>query len=221
MGPSDAEIEAARRALARIDPLLAKADAAVPPTSWRVRQPGFEGLVRQIVGQQVSIAAAAAIMGRFKDGLGGVLTPAAVLAADETQLRGFGLSGQKIRYVHAIADAAVLFDRIGGLTDDEAVAQLTAIKGVGRWTAETYLLFSEGRLDFFPAGDMALREGFRLAEGSEARPSEKALYARAQAWRPYRGVAALLLWGYYSAMRRRDTEATSAGPGSGPIARVG
>jgi DNA-3-methyladenine glycosylase II len=86
------------------------------------------------------------------------------------------------------------------------VARPTAITGVGRWTAETCLLFSEGRLDFFPAGDVALREGFRLVEGGATRTSEKALYLRAEAWRPHRGVAAPLLWGYYGAMRRRDTE---------------
>lgn len=210
MGPTDAEIEAARRALAGGDPLLAKADAAAAPMSWRMREPGFTGLVHQIVAQQVSVAAANAILGRFTEGLGGVLTPAGVLAADEAQLRSFGLSGQKVRYVRAIAEAAALFDRIGDLSDEQAVAELTAIKGVGRWTAETYLLFSEGRLDFFPAGDVALQEGYRLLEGGEARPSEKALYARAEAWRPYRGVAALLLWAYYSLKRRRATEATAA-----------
>jgi DNA-3-methyladenine glycosylase II len=210
VGPTDAEIEAARRVLAQRDPLLAKADAAVPPTSWRVREAGFGGLVRQIIGQQVSVAASAAILGRFTQGLGGVLTPDGVLAADEAQLRGYGLSGQKARYVRAIAEAAGLFDQIAGLSDEEALAALTAIKGVGRWTAETYLLFSEGRLDFFPAGDVALQEGYRLAEGAPARPSEKALYARAEGWRPYRGVAALLLWGYYGVMRRRATEAADA-----------
>jgi DNA-3-methyladenine glycosylase II len=78
---------------------------------------------------------------------------------------------------------------------------------VGRWTAETYLLFSEGRLDFFPAGDVALQEGYRLLDGSPARPTEKSLHALAEAWRPYRGVAALLLWGYYGLMRKRATEA--------------
>jgi DNA-3-methyladenine glycosylase II len=210
LGPTDAEIKAARHALARIDPYLAKADAVVPPSSWRVRERGFEGLVHQIIGQQVSVAAAAAIWGRFKAGLGGALTPTGVLAADEAQLRGFGLSGQKIRYARAIAEAAPLFDELAGLTDDEAAARLTAIKGVGRWTAETYLLFSEGRLDFFPAGDVALQEGYRLLEGAQARPNEKALYVRAEAWRPYRGVAALLLWGYYSLMRQRATEATDS-----------
>jgi len=208
MGPTDAEIQTARRALAKIDPLLAKADALVPQTSWRVREGGFEGLVHQIVAQQVSIASAAAIWARFKEGLGGTLTPEGVLAADDAQMRAFGLSRQKIRYARAIAEAAPLFAELPGLPDDEAARRLTAITGVGRWTAETYLLFSEGRLDFFPAGDVALQEGYRLLEGADARTGEKALYAVAEAWRPYRGVAALLLWGYYGVMRQRATEAT-------------
>lgn len=208
LGPTDAEIEVARRELARRDPLLAKAEAVVAPTSWRARERGFRGLVQQIIGQQVSVAASAAILGRFTQGLGGVLTPEGVLAADEAQLRSFGLSGQKIRYVRAIAEAAGVFDTIADLTDAEAVEALTAIKGVGRWTAETYLLFSEGRLDFFPAGDLALQEGYRLAAETETRPIEKALNAMAEAWQPYRGVAALLLWGYFGVMRGRATEAS-------------
>ncbi len=215
MGTSDAEIAAARETLARHDPLMAKAHAAVPPIAWRVRERGFRGLVRQIVGQQVSVAAADAIRGRMTVGLGGMLTPASILAADEGQLRSFGLSGQKIRYVRAIAEAAEIFDRIPDLGDEAAVELLTAIKGVGRWTAETYLMFSEGRLDFLPAGDIALQEGFRVLDGGEARPTEKALYLRAEAWRPYRGVAALLLWGIYQQARRRSTEA-AAGPVLGP-----
>jgi DNA-3-methyladenine glycosylase II len=125
-------------------------------------------------------------------------------------MRAFGLSRQKIRYSRAIAEAAPLFEILPGLPDDEAVMRLTAITGVGRWTAETYLLFNEGRLDFFPAGDVALQEGYRLEQGAEARPTEKALYSVADAWRPHRGVAALLLWGYYSLMRRRASEATDA-----------
>ncbi len=212
MGPSDSEIEAARLALAAADPIMAKAHAAVPQTSWRLRASGFQGLVNQIVAQQVSVAAATAILGRFTEGLGGVLTPEGVLAADEAQLRAFGLSGQKIRYVRAIAEAAPLFSEIAALSDEDAVARLTAIKGVGRWTAETFLLFSEGRLDFFPAGDVALQEGYRLLEGGERRPTEKDLYVRAEAWHPYRGVAALLLWGYYGLMRKRATEAAAAPP---------
>jgi DNA-3-methyladenine glycosylase II len=205
MIPTDAELYAARAKLSRLDPLMARADAEVRPSTWVVRERGFRGLVRQIVGQQVSVAAADAVRRKMVDGLG-TLSPQTVLAADDTQLRGFGLSIQKIRYIRAIAEAAGLFERLDSLSDEEAVAALVAIKGVGRWTAETYLMFSEGRLDFFPAGDIALQEGFRLLEGSDVRPTEKALYARAEIWKPYRGIAALLLWGYYMQARGRATE---------------
>src|ERR1700722_1658263 len=205
MIPTDAELYAARAKLSRLDPLMARADAEVRPSTWVVRERGFRSLVRQIVGQQVSVAAADAIRRKMVDGLG-TLSPQTVLAADDTQLRGFGLSIQKIRYIRAIAEAAGLFERLDSLSDEEAVAALVAIKGVGRWTAETYLMFSEGRLDFFPAGDIALQEGFRLLEGSDVRPTEKALYARAEIWKPYRGIAALLLWGYYMQARGRATE---------------
>jgi DNA-3-methyladenine glycosylase II len=205
MIPTDAELHAARIKLSRFDPLMAKAHAEVRPSTWVMRERGFGGLVRQIVGQQVSVAAADAIRRRMLDGLG-VLSPQTVLAANEVQLRGFGLSIQKIRYVRAIAEAADVFEELDSLSDEEAIAALVAIKGVGRWTAETYLMFSEGRLDFFPAGDIALQEGFRLLEGTDARPSQKALYARAEIWKPYRGIAALLLWGYYMQARGRATE---------------
>lgn len=202
--PGDLDIARSRAALARLDPALAKADAAVAPFAWRVRPRGFVGLTTMVVEQQVSVAAAAAIWRRFEAGLGGAVTPAAVLAASEEDLRGFGLSGQKARYMKAIAQAGSLFDNLHAMSDDEAVAHLTAIKGVGRWTAEVYLLFCEGRDDFFPAADIALQEGLRLAEGGESRLSVNALYRRAEAWTPHRGVAALLLWAYYSGVKRGE-----------------
>jgi DNA-3-methyladenine glycosylase II len=87
------------------------------------------------------------------------------------------------------------------LSDEEAIAMLTALKGVGRWTAEIYLMFCEGRTDLFPAGDLALQEGFRWASGAEARPTQKELYAHSERWRPHRGVAAHLLWSYYRAVK--------------------
>ena len=202
--PGDLDIARSRAALARLDPALAKADAAVAPFAWRVRPRGFVGLTTMVVEQQVSVAAAAAIWRRFEAGLGGAVTPAAVLAASEAALRGFGLSGQKARYMRAIAQAGPLFDDLHTMSDDAAVAHLTAIKGVGRWTAEVYLLFCEGRSDFFPAADIALQEGLRLAEGGKTRLSVKALYQRAEAWKPHRGVAALLLWAYYSGVKRGE-----------------
>jgi DNA-3-methyladenine glycosylase II len=205
--PSAAKILEARERLAAAEPALAAADAAVPPFAWRTHPGGFAGLSQMILAQQVSTASARAIWSRFEAGLG-VVTPANALAAEETALRSFGLSGQKIRYVRAIAEAHLGgladFDALPGVPDEQAIAALTAIKGVGRWTAELYLLFCEGRLDAFPAGDLALQEGLRLIEGAETRETEKGLYARAEAWRPYRGVAAHLLWSYYGMVKRGE-----------------
>jgi DNA-3-methyladenine glycosylase II len=210
LAPDAQQIRSARRRLAAVDPALAVADAAVPPFAWRLRPGGFAGLVQMIVEQQVSTASAAAIWGRFAAGLGTV-APETVLAADDARLRGYGLSGQKARYVRAIAEAdasgAIDFAHLRALDGEAAIARLTAIKGVGRWTAELYLLFCEARLDVFPAGDLALQEGLRLADGAAVRPSEKALYARAEAWRPDRGVAAHLLWTYYARVKRGEVAA--------------
>lgn len=214
--PSPPDLAAARAALAMADPRLARADAAVPPFAWRLRPGGFEGLFRMIVEQQVSVAAAAAIWARTVAGLGDEVTPEAVLARDVETLRSFGLSGQKARYGHEIARAQVEgridFDHLERLGDDAAVAALTAIKGVGRWTAETFLMFCEGRLDVFPGGDVALQEAMRWADGLDARPTEKAAYLRAEAWRPHRGVAAHLLWGWYGMVRRGETAVEAAPP---------
>ncbi len=170
-----------------------------------MRPGGFAGLLQMIVEQQVSTAAAAAIWRKLSVGLGDV-TPEIVSRTEEDALRALGLSLQKARYARGMAEAHLAghpnFDALSALPDEEAVAALTALKGVGRWTAELYLLFCEGRADVFPAGDLALQEGLRMAEGAPVRLSEKALYLRAEAWRPNRGVAAHLLWAYYSAVKR-------------------
>jgi len=138
-------------------------------------------------------------------GLGGAVTSEGVLALDESALRGFGLSGQKVRYVREIARAEtegrIDFARLGSLPDHEALAALVAIPGVGQWTAEVYLLMCEGRTDAFPAGDLALQEAWREAAGLPTRPDEKALRRMAEAWRPWRGVAAHLLWAWYATLR--------------------
>ena len=160
-----------------------------------------------VVEQQVSVAAAAAIWKRFEDGLVEV-TPDSVLARDIDGLKIYGLSAPKARYAHAIASAHVQghvdFERLSELDDDAAVAALVSIKGVGRWTAETYLMFCEGRFDMFPAGDVALQEALRVADRAAERLSEKQLYLRAEGWRPYRGVAAHLLWAYYGGIKRGE-----------------
>ena len=206
--PTPVEIAAAREALVAVDPALARAHAQTPVFEWRRRTGGYEGLFHMIVDQQVSVAAAAAIWLRVAEGLDGEVTPETVLATDIETLRGFGLSIQKATYGHEIARAHVEgridFDHLERLSDQEAVARLTAIKGVGKWTAETFLMFCEGRRDVFPAGDIALQEAMRWADGSAARPREKEAYARVEIWRPHRSVAAHLLWGWYGAVRRGE-----------------
>jgi DNA-3-methyladenine glycosylase II len=206
--PTPSDIAAARAALAALDPALERAHAQVPAFEWRLRTGGFEGLFRMIVEQQVSVAAAAAIWRRVVEGLDGEVTPASVLARDSDALRGLGLSGQKARYAHEIARAHVEgdidFDHLERLSDEEATARLTAIKGVGKWTAETFLMFCEGRTDVFPAGDIALQEAMRWADGAALRPREKEAYVRSERWRPHRSVAAHLLWGWYGAVKRGE-----------------
>lgn len=208
VAPTASQIAAARETLAAADPALAAAHAATPPFEWRLRKGGYEGLFYMIVGQQVSVASATAIWGRVVEELGGAVTPEAMLALDDAALRGFGLSGQKARYGHEIARAQaegrIDFDHLERLSDAEAVAALTAIKGVGRWTAETFLMFCEGRQDVFPGGDVALQEAMRWADRAALRPNEKQAYLRAEAWRPHRSVAAHLLWAWYGAVRRGE-----------------
>lgn len=202
------QIAAAREALVALDPALAQAHARTPAFEWRWRPGGYEGLFRMIVDQQVSVAAAAAIWKRVVDGLDGEITPRSVLARDHEQLRAFGLSGQKAKYGHEIAQAHVEgridFDHLEQLSDEEAIARLVAIKGVGKWTAETFLMFCEGRTDVFPGGDIALQEAIRWADGATLRPTEKQAWARAEIWRPHRSVAAHLLWGWYGAVKRGE-----------------
>lgn len=206
--PTPNQIAAARETLADLDPRLARAHAQTPAFEWRLRTGGYEGLFRMIVEQQVSVAAAAAIWRRVVEGLEGEITPRAVLARDIEALRALGLSGQKARYGHEIAlahlEGRIDFDHLERLSDEEAVARLVAIKGVGKWTAETFLMFCEGRRDVFPAGDIALQEAMRWADGAALRPREKEAYARAEVWRPHRSVAAHLLWGWYGAVKRGE-----------------
>ena len=200
--PDEETIAHARSELAARDPVIARLDAKIAPFVWRSRASGFAQLAAMIVEQQVSVASARAIWARLEAGLGEV-TPGTVLARDADQLRGLGLSRQKARYLHAIAEAEIDFTALAILPEDEAVGLLTRITGVGRWTAEIYLMMSEGRPDAFPAGDLALQAAMLAAEGlTGARPSERALRARAEPWRPWRGVAAHLLWAFYPTLPR-------------------
>jgi DNA-3-methyladenine glycosylase II len=198
--PSPGRIVEIRRELARRDPALARVDAETPAFEWRVREGGYEGLMHILVAQQVSTAAANAIWAKLQAGLGGV-TAERVARSDLEALRALGLSRPKARYALEIARADVDFVGLSALDEDAAIAALTSLVGVGRWTAEIYLTFCDGRLDFFPAGDLALQEAMRRMDGLEFRPDEPAARQRAEAWAPHRGTAAHLLWRWYRALR--------------------
>lgn len=205
--PTPQDIAAAREALVAADPAMARVHAQTPAFEWRLRVGGFEGLFRMIVEQQVSVASAASVWARLREGMGGI-TPELLLAHDLDQLRGMGLSRQKATYGQGIARAQLAgeidLEHLASLDDEAAIAALTALKGVGLWTAEAYLLMCEGRLDVFPGGDVALQEAIRWADGAELRPDQKAAYARAEVWRPYRAVATHLLWAWYTGVKRGE-----------------
>lgn len=180
--------------------------SGVRPT-LRKRAEGFEGLAWIVVGQQVSTASAEAIWKRVRARFD-PLTPAILLAASDEDLRGAGLSSPKIRTLRAAAEAvesgALRLDGLAALPAEAAHGQLTAIKGIGPWTADIYLLFCLGHPDAFPAGDLAVQEAARIACKLEARPDARALASLAERWRPWRGVAAKLLWALYRLEKKRE-----------------
>ena len=183
-------------------PAVARALAEVGYPELRRRAPGFAALLRAIVGQQLSVASASAIWRRIEDAVC-PMTPEAVLAQDEDALRSLGLSRPKIRYARGLAEVCVSgaldLERLHDLPDEEAIAALVAVKGIGRWTAEVYLLFALGRRDALPAGDLALLTAAQRLFGLPERPTPAELLERAEPWRPWRGAAAHLLWRYFSA----------------------
>ncbi|WP_306417911.1 DNA-3-methyladenine glycosylase [Roseinatronobacter sp. S2] len=181
--------------LAGSEPRFAHALALTGTPPLRRRDDGFAQLLCAIVSQQVSTHAARAIWGRMEDA--GLTTPAAVLAADDVTLRAPGLSGQKMRYARALAAAGIDFDALRTLPDAEVTRILVEVPGIGRWTAEIYAMFSLGRADVFAPADLALQESARRLFALPDRPRETALRAMADAWSPWRTVAAGLLWAYY------------------------
>ena len=191
----------------RRDPRLRPIAKAAGAFEIRLTPGGFPGLVRVICGQQLSVASARAIWGRFKE-LEGALDPATYLTLSETAVRATGFSAGKYRTVRAIAEAIVAGTLDLALTEtmsaEAATAYLTAHKGIGPWTAEIYLMFCTGQPDIFPVGDLALRKAVGHALGMQNAPSEKELVGIAAAWAPYRHAAALLFWKYYSSVLRKS-----------------
>ncbi|MGD9916192.1 MAG: DNA-3-methyladenine glycosylase [Rhizobiaceae bacterium] len=204
---SPADVAEGLDALLGLDPRLEPVRAAVDEVPLRLAEPGFASLASIIVSQQVSRASADAIMGRLIR-LVDPLTPDGFVAAGEGAWREAGLSQPKMRTLTAVSEAlasgALDLSAIGALEGDEAIARLTAVHGIGPWTAQVYLLFCAGHPDIFPAGDVALQSAVGEALGLSPRPGHRALEAIAESWAPWRGVAARLFWAFYRVRRGRD-----------------
>jgi len=188
--------------LARNEPRFAWALEQTGPLPLRRRPDGFAQLLSAIVSQQVSVASARAIWGKLE--AAGAVTPEAVLRLDQDGLRDLGLSRQKARYACALADAGIDYDALRTAPDDAVVKTLTKVTGIGVWTAEIYAMFSLGRADVFAPGDLALQESARMLFDLPERPKEKPLRTMAEAWSPWRSVAARALWAYYHVAKDRE-----------------
>ena len=195
------QIRAGMDALAAIEPAFAAGLARVGYPGPRLRERGFATLLRTIVGQQVSVASADAVWRKLGAVVGDASDPHAVAAASDEQLRAAGLSRQKAGYARSLADE-VTSGRLPlhalPADDEEAIAALVRVKGIGRWSAEIYLLFAEGRPDIWPAGDLAVQIEVGRLLGHDARPSEKQVRDLAEPWRPHRGAAAIFAWHHYN-----------------------
>jgi DNA-3-methyladenine glycosylase II len=202
MGLNADQLEHAMAALCAIEPAFAVAVANKGHPAPRISERGFATLLRTIVGQQVSVASAQAVWTKLDTVVGGADDPARIAAASDETLRSAGLSRQKLGYARSLADE-VTSGRLDLANlpeaDEEAIAALVRVKGIGRWSAEIYLLFAEGRTDIWPAGDLAIQIEVGRILGHDTRPSEKLTRELAEAWRPHRGAAAIFAWHHYQA----------------------
>ena len=199
---TDADVAEGAAWLAARDPALARAVALAGPLPLRRRPDGFAAVFNAIIGQQVSTASANAIWTRLQ--AGDLTRSDTVIAAGEDGLRAAGLSRQKIAYALALAEAGIDYDALRAAPDADVIATLTAVKGIGVWTAEIYAMFALGRADVFAPGDLALQESARVIFDLSERPKEKVLRQMAQDWSPWRGVAARLFFTYYRGIKGRE-----------------
>ncbi|WP_298021979.1 DNA-3-methyladenine glycosylase 2 family protein [uncultured Parasphingopyxis sp.] len=201
MGLNERQLKTSLDALAGIEPAFADALEQAGYPEPRIRDRGYVTLLRTIVGQQVSVAAADAVWRRLDETLGNPSDPAKLLATSDEDLRAAGLSRQKQGYARSLAGLVASGELdLDALPEDdeEAIAALTAVKGIGRWSAEIYLLFAEGRPDIWPAGDLAVQIAVGRLLGHEDRPCEKDVRLIAEPWRPHRGAAAIFAWHSYN-----------------------
>ena len=201
MGLTAEQLREGLDAVGKREPRIAEALTRVGYPEPRIRETGYQTLLRTIVGQQVSVAAAASVWNKLEAEVGAEMLPHELLARDFDALRACGLSRQKQGYARSLCELVVAreldFDSLPA-DDEEAIAQLTRIKGIGRWSAEIYLLFAEGRPDIWPAGDLAVQAGLAKLLDLPERPDEKATRALAEPWRPYRGATAIFTWHCYN-----------------------
>ncbi len=201
MGLSADQIKQGLDYVAAIEPALARSIALHGHPEPRIRPRGYATLLRTIVGQQVSVASAASVWNKLEAEIGPDVPPRELLARDFDTLRACGLSRQKQGYARSLAElvsAGELDLHALPENDEDAIAELTKIKGIGRWSAEIYLLFAEGRPDIWPAGDLAIMASLGAILGMEERPDEKTTRALAQPWKPHRGCVAVFAWHIYN-----------------------
>ena len=195
------ELEAHISALINIEPRFAPIYEQVGVPDLRHNAGGFTQIMRAMVGQQLSVAAAASIWQRLVDR--GLTTPAAIHAATDEDLRTQGLSKQKIRYTRSLVEHDIDFAALETLTDEEVIKTLIAVIGIGRWTAEMYLLFSLKRADVLAVDDLAIKVAAMDLLGLAERPTPKQLKNLTQDWSPHRSATSLLLWQYYGFLRQK------------------
>ena len=171
--------------------------------SFDPREKGYLALKKTIIGQQLSIASAAAIWRRFIEA--DIKDEKILNGQADTQLRDLGLSRQKISYLKSLAKSRLDFDQMEVMENEEVIDVLTAVKGIGLWTAEIYCIFSLRRLDIFPAGDLALQEATKYLLDLKSRPLEKEMRKLAKSWVPYRSVCAIILWHFYRNLKSRES----------------
>lgn len=198
----DADVAEGAAWLAQVEPRFAQALSKTGPLPLRLRPDGFAGLLDIIISQQVSVASADAIRARVK--AAGLHSQAAVQAAGEDGLRDAGLSRPKARYAVILAQSDLDYAALRGLPDADVLAALTAITGIGPWTAQVYAMFALGRRDVFPPGDLALQVAAAALFDLPERPPAEALAGMAQAWSPWRSVAARALFAYYRVIKNRE-----------------
>ncbi|MEH6645617.1 DNA-3-methyladenine glycosylase family protein [Sulfitobacter sp.] len=199
---NDADVAEGAAWLALAEPRFASALDATGPLPLRLAPGGFAALFNKIVSQQVSVASARAIWGRVE--LAGLITPQAVAAASEEDLKSVGLSRPKMKYARALAAAEIDYDALRHAPDSQVIETLTSVSGIGVWTAQVYAMFNLGRADVFAPGDLAQQEAARMLFDLPARPTAKTLEEMSLAWSPWRAVAARLLFTYYRVAKDRE-----------------